>query len=470
MIRRVTRPGITIWEKRLFAVRTLLSEANQIGVAGPRKAAFPSLISLANGDGTRRLHGNVLSAAKRFLLSESGWSFDDYHFMKRFEDLDTAIRSFMFGMQRSECGTYSIAIDCGSARVISTFLALHGGPGTTLMVPRPFYHGIIDWCCATRTNLSVIETKANNDYKVCPRELDTVFNSARRNGQRACALLLANPGFTGNTYARKELLDVLKWCRRHEVVFVLDIAFRGTEFSHVSCPLTFARQWKHLLVTGSVSKAFNLPNIRVGWACGDTDIVKELEDYRERTMGSVPFLCQAMAAAALNAPKKYLRVNARECAFRVEMVKDFVEKTNRREVTGRRGRRIVEILHLPRAGHGILLSAPGTKGRSCSDGSVINNSLDLASILLRDFGVIVSPAFSQGFQGMEFRIGVASVGLLEARMMTQFEERERLDSVGETSKKQPSMVDTRESAIFAQGRRMLKEGLDRIMRCLWSLS
>jgi aspartate aminotransferase len=414
----------------------------------------PGVISLAHGNGVRRPHPSVLAAAIEACRGDAGWSFDDYHSRQPFAPLEAAIRRDAAGsfVERS-----AVCVGAGTAQLMSAYLATRARPGDALLVVRPHYHGVVDWCTAAGVRPVVVRTTRSTAYRGEPRDFDDAHRRATIDGRRVCGVLLTNPTFTGGIYSTDELTAIADWARDRQIRLLIDTAFRRTEYpGHPTAPAGGGAvdvDPQHAIVFAGVSKAHNLANLRVGWAIADPQTVADLDRHRDRTFGVVPFLNQAMAAAALAAPATYLRENAAECAARFDIVKQWVADTRRRLGD------VLRVEHDPAAGHAALLSADALAGAALPDGHRLRTSVDLCRFLLQSQRVAVSPAYSHGLDSIAFRVSYASVGLKDTYAASRQAERAAIARAAGANVEATVAADAEP---FADGRRWLSEALDRV--------
>jgi aspartate aminotransferase len=397
--------------ERIRRVREVLS-----GRAGslPFYQRHPDVVSLATGSGTRRPHAGVIEAGVQSILASENYSFDNYHFLQPYGPMIEAARRDLAAMKVPDNQRDSVLVDFGSSGIITSAFTLLLRPGDMVLTAPGFYHGLIEWCDLAGLRLAVAGSDDGTAPRLTARSIRSWFAGLdSQTRQRNCAVFFSNPTFTGHVYSQKELEDLADAIAEIDAFVICDMVFAGTEFGEERAIslASFERLAGKVLTVRSVSKTHNLANLRVGWAGGPPSLIRQLDDRRESTKGTVPFLCQSMAAAAIDAPEDYFRENAAECRIRADLVVDWTRKLNG-EVKSRFGTRTcITPVALPQAGHSILLDAPCLRGLSTPDGGCLNSSADLCEYLLQYHRVCISPAYSMGFDGMEFRISFGSVGL-----------------------------------------------------------
>ncbi|HEX2300147.1 MAG TPA: pyridoxal phosphate-dependent aminotransferase, partial [Pseudonocardiaceae bacterium] len=303
----------------------------------------------------------------------------------------------------------NVCVDSGTTRLFAAFLHAYSEPGDVFLVPRSYYHPLPAWCELCRVELELVATSRTDDYKLTAAALDAWYS--RHRGPRPRGLFLFNPTQTGALYSHDELVALAEVIRRRNLVVLEDSVFASTEFpgQPAVLPLSAAAPdlAERVVTLNGASKAFNLANIRIGWACGPAALIRRMNAHTVTTAATVPFLAKAMALAALRAPADYLAVNAAECAERAALITALVDECN--GATG--GEPLFTVAHQPQAGHAILVTAPGLRGRRLPSGATINSSIDVTRFLLSAAKVATSPGYSLGFDDTELRLAFGSVGV-----------------------------------------------------------
>ena len=113
------------------------------------------------------------------------------------------------------------------------------------------------------------------------------------------AVFVTNPnnptGYVLREGERRLLVDLAEDAGAYLVV---DEVYRGLEHEGPETP-TFAGQYERAVVTGSLSKAYGLPGLRIGWVVGPREVVDKAWAVKDYTTISPPVLEQHLAAAVL---------------------------------------------------------------------------------------------------------------------------------------------------------------------------
>ena len=93
--------------------------------------------------------------------------------------------------------------------------------------------------------------------------------------------------------------DIVALADRHGAWILCDEVYRGAEVGTDPVP-SFWGRYDKVLVTNSLSKAYALPGLRLGWVVGPDDVVERLWARTDYTTIAPPSLSDALATIALS--------------------------------------------------------------------------------------------------------------------------------------------------------------------------
>ncbi len=286
--------------------------------------------------------------------------------------------------------------------------ALHGicDPGDLVLTPRPCYGLFGALVGAMGAALHLVESDPENDYKMGPDDLDRAL---RQNKLVRC-LLISNPGNpTGSVYSREEyeaLAEILERPEHSHVWVLLDEVYDRTVFDPASRMISFAAlpgMYQRTVTVGGVAKNLGLAKLRVGFACGPSQVIWSMTNYIIATLGSVPEIDQEIAAEALaSTPPSYFANNNERCRRNLDRLLERVEAINARvrHHWGVEGT-CVAVTNVPKAGFFVCVTFPGLAGRHAPDGRTIEDDFDLFNFLANEARVTGVPGSSHGFPANE---------------------------------------------------------------------
>jgi aspartate aminotransferase len=261
-----------------------------------------------------------------------------------------------------------------------------------VLIPAPFWFAFPNIVGQGRGKLKIIQTNAENDFKLTPQQLAQSITWKSR------LLIFTNPNNpTGAIYTREELDALVEVLKKHPRLLVIsDEVYNLLLLDGDLCPSISSWPDMHdrVLVINSLSKNFAMSGLRVGFVASHpmwADIYLQKENYA--TSGVNDFL-QRGALAALEGTH--------------EIIPKMVE-----ELKGRRAKAIALLNTIPNTSYITPQSAyfffwniEHYIGSKTEDGRSIRSDVDLVDYLLRDANVAVVAGSLCGTPGY-FRITYA---------------------------------------------------------------
>ena len=130
-------------------------------------------------------------------------------------------------------------------------------------------------------------------------------------GGGASFVLITNPNNpTGASLTRDSMDAIIEMTERHGAWILADEVYAGAEAHGDEPTPSFWGGHDHVLVTNSLSKAYGLPGLRLGWVVGPDDLVNELWGRTDYTTIAPASLSDALACVALR-PEARARIGER---------------------------------------------------------------------------------------------------------------------------------------------------------------
>lgn len=114
-------------------------------------------------------------------------------------------------------------------------------------------------------------------------------------------ILVTNPNNpTGVALTSAEMDEIVSLADRHGAWILADEVYRGAEVGTEPVP-SFWGRYDKVLVTNSLSKAYGLPGVRLGWVVGPDEVVERLWARTDYTTIAPASVSDALATIALSA-------------------------------------------------------------------------------------------------------------------------------------------------------------------------
>ncbi len=190
-----------------------------------------------------------------------------------------------------------ILVTVGGSEAIDACIRAVVSPGDEVIIPQPSYV-----CYEPITRLAggvpvIIETKAENDFKVTPEELENAITD------RTKLLILPYPCNPTGAIMEKSDLEKLAAVLKGTNIIVLsdeiyaELTFGGSR--HVS-PASIDGMWDRTVTVNGFSKSYSMTGWRLGFACGPREIMDQITKIHQFAIMCAPTTSQYAAIEALN--------------------------------------------------------------------------------------------------------------------------------------------------------------------------
>lgn len=285
-----------------------------------------------------------------------------------------------------------IVVSVGAKHSLYNAIQVLVQPGDEVILPAPYWVSYLEQIKLAGGVPVIVQTRAENGYKLIPEELESVLN------RRTRLLIINSPGNpTGAVYTAGELAALGEVVARTGIAVISDEIYEHLIYDgrrHVSIASLSAQLKEQTVVINGMSKAYAMTGWRIGYAAAPAPVAKAMTGLQSHATSNPTSFAQAASVAALTGTREPLR----------RMVAEF----NRR-----RDYMLERVLAIPgltcdRPG-GAFYLFPGLEayiGRSCR-GQAIRGAVDLAAMLLEQAKVAVVPGVAFG-EDRCFRLSYAT--------------------------------------------------------------
>ncbi|KAJ0343567.1 hypothetical protein COL154_003855 [Colletotrichum chrysophilum] len=272
--------------------------------------------------------------------------------------------------------------------IVANFLHLYSlvGPGDHVICIYPTYQQLYEVPKSLGAEISLWKTKPENRYIPDVKELEGLVQKNTK------MIIINNPNNpTGATTPKSVLLDIIDFAKARGIIVMADEVYRPLFHSlpegEPIPPSILSLGYEKTVSTSSMSKAFSLAGIRLGWiASRDPAIIDAIKSARNYTTISVSQLDDRVAGYALSDAVRpnLLKRNIELARTNLALVEDFINKHS--------SSCFWEIK--PTAGTTAMI---GFK----RNGKLVNDA-DFCLEILKATGVLVMPGSTCFGQGVEF--------------------------------------------------------------------
>lgn len=202
-----------------------------------------------------------------------------------------------------DAGPENVLVTVGAAQANSLVAATLLQPGDEVVVVSPGYRQI--WGLALNAGCTVRELKLReeNDWRPDLDELDALVNP------RTKLVSVVNPNNpTGVAFTAEEMARVVAACERVGAWLHADEVYCGTERTGGPETPSFWGRYSRVICTNSLSKAYGLAGLRIGWAVSDPGTIEELWRRHEYAVIAAAAPSMTLATMALQPSKRSMLI------------------------------------------------------------------------------------------------------------------------------------------------------------------
>jgi aspartate/methionine/tyrosine aminotransferase len=170
--------------------------------------------------------------------------------------------------------------------------------GDEVIVVSPGYRQV--WGLVKNAGCRVKETqlRQENDWRLDLDELERLATTKTK------LISIVNPNNpTGSILSREEMRRVVSICQKTEAWLHADEVYRGTELDGDETP-SFWGMYERVVCVNSMSKAYGLAGLRIGWAVAAPEMIEELWRRHEYVVIAASGPSMKLAEIALQTAKR----------------------------------------------------------------------------------------------------------------------------------------------------------------------
>lgn len=191
---------------------------------------------------------------------------------------------------------HEILVSVGGSEAIDATLRAIITPDDEVIIPQPSYvcyEPIVELCGGKPV---IIETLAENDFKVTPEQLKSAISDKTK------ALIMPYPcNPTGAIMERNDLEALAEILRDTNIIVISDEIYSELTFAenpHISIASIDGMRERTILING-FSKTFSMTGWRLGFACGPAEIIAQVTKIHQFAIMCAPTTAQYAAVEAL---------------------------------------------------------------------------------------------------------------------------------------------------------------------------
>lgn len=189
-----------------------------------------------------------------------------------------------------------ILVTVGGSEAIDMSIRAIVNAGEEVIIPQPSYVCYEPIVKMVGGIPVIIETKAENQFKITPEELKNAISSKTK------ALILPYPcNPTGAIMEKQDLEAIAEVLRDTDIIVISDEIYAELTYGgnkHVSVASIDGMKERTILING-FSKAFSMTGWRLGYACGPKELMTQITKIHQFAIMCAPTVSQYAAIAAM---------------------------------------------------------------------------------------------------------------------------------------------------------------------------
>lgn len=212
------------------------------------------------------------------------------------KDLRTEINNYL---QRRQGLSYNpdneIVVTVGGSEAIDIALRAMLNAGDEVIIPQPSYVSY-EPCTVLADGVPVIiNLKAENEFRLTAEELENAITDKTK------VLILPFPNNpTGSIMEKEDLESIAKVIIKHDIFVISDEIYSELSYKnkHISITSIDGMKERTILING-FSKSYAMTGWRLGYACGNKDIIAQMTKIHQYAIMCAPTISQYAAVDAL---------------------------------------------------------------------------------------------------------------------------------------------------------------------------
>src|SRR5215469_188409 len=192
----------------------------------------------------------------------------------------------------------NVLVTVGAAQANSLICPTLLEPGDHVIVISPGYRQV--WGLARNLGCQVSELQLGPEdgWRI---DLDRLESLSTKSTKMISVVNPNNP--TGSILSPDEMQRIVEICREHGAWLHADEVYRGTEFDREETP-SFWGQYDRVVCVNSMSKAYGLAGLRIGWVVAAPDVIESLWRRHEYAVIAASGPSMTLAEIALQSEKR----------------------------------------------------------------------------------------------------------------------------------------------------------------------
>ncbi|MDO9464164.1 MAG: pyridoxal phosphate-dependent aminotransferase [bacterium] len=190
-----------------------------------------------------------------------------------------------------------VIVSCGAKHSLYNLIQVMCNPDDEVIIPIPYWVSYPDMVKLAGAKPVFIQGVEKNAFKILPDELENAIT------EKTKILIINSPSNPcGTVYSKDELMEIADIACKHDIYVIADeiyeeIIYDGIQ--HISIASLNSDIKERTIVVNGVSKTYSMTGWRIGYAAGDTDIIKAAGKLQSQSTSNPTSISQKAALTAI---------------------------------------------------------------------------------------------------------------------------------------------------------------------------
>ncbi len=191
-------------------------------------------------------------------------------------------------------------------------------PNDEVIIPTPYWVSYPEQVKLAEGTPVYIEGKEENAFKITKQQLEQAITDQTK------AFILNSPSNpTGSLYTEEELKEIGEVCVKNDILIVSDEIYEKLiygESKHISVAQISEELKKQTVIINGVSKSHSMTGWRIGYAAGNSEIIKPMTDLASHSTSNPTSIAQYGTIAAYEVQSDFVEQMRTEFEHRLNVV------------------------------------------------------------------------------------------------------------------------------------------------------
>ncbi|TVT29555.1 pyridoxal phosphate-dependent aminotransferase [Salinicoccus cyprini] len=196
-----------------------------------------------------------------------------------------------------------IFVGSGAKHVLYNLFQATLDAGDEVLIPTPYWVSYTEQVKLAEGKPVIMHTDESTSFKMTPEIIE-----AHRTDKTRMLLLNSPSNPSGMVYTEEELKNLTEYLEKTDIVVVADEIYETLVYDrpHISIAAFSDKMKQNTIVINGVSKSHAMTGWRIGYACGDRDVMKAMTDLTSHSTSNPATPSQWAAVAAYEMDPSYL--------------------------------------------------------------------------------------------------------------------------------------------------------------------